>query len=65
MSGDYYITCDTCRRRWATINSNQPESGVNADGKRVGTDPSVANNGFYAGTLEEQTREFVPKTETS
>ena len=45
-SGDYYIACVDCPSRWATISHGRPEYGEDKDGRAIGADPSVANQGF-------------------
>lgn len=41
-SGDYYIFCNRCGRKWATM-GNYPEHGHDSHGHPIGADPSQAN----------------------
>lgn len=41
-SGDYYIFCNRCGRKWATM-GDQPERGHDSQGRPIGADPSKAN----------------------
>lgn len=44
-SGDFYIFCQNCGARWATISWQQPEYGYDKDGKPIGVCPEDANKG--------------------
>ena len=45
-SGDYYILCTECSRKWATVNPERPEYGEDKYGRQVGADPTIANQRF-------------------
>ncbi len=48
-SGDYYIFCQACGGRWVRTGHDRPEYGIDKDGKEVGGNPSVANQGIGSG----------------
>jgi len=41
-SGDYYIFCNRCGRKWATM-GDHPEYGQDSHGQPIGADPQKAN----------------------
>lgn len=51
-SGDYYIFCHACHRKWAMMGWDQPEYGEDAAGRKIGADPLVANrSGVFANDV--------------
>lgn len=45
-SGDYYVFCHACGRKWAMMSHSQPEYGTDKDGKPIGADPLQCSNYF-------------------
>jgi hypothetical protein len=48
-SGDYYVMCPACNSKWVRVKPGGLESGMDAQGRQVGGDTSVANQGQAAG----------------
>lgn len=44
-SGDYYLFCQHCPAKWATIVDGQDEHGSNYSGKPIGCAPSASGKG--------------------
>lgn len=49
FSGDYYLQCLDCPRHWAAMNPAQPEYATDQDGRAIGADPAMTNQGFVPG----------------
>lgn len=45
-SGDYYLTCTTCKASWMRRDPARREYGEAADGTKIGAAPELSNIGF-------------------
>lgn len=48
-NGDYYVLCRACNSKWVKVKVGGLESGTDAQGRQVGGDTSIANQGQAAG----------------
>lgn len=61
-SGDYYVFCNACGRKWAMMGSG-PEYGLDKDGHWIGADPGQSSGRHSGETRVRQKTSFDKRIE--